>query len=141
VRRGTEEATVPNAYVSLPRPDVPLTRPNEPRPDPIKLTHNFWLNPESDSVDYMPYPSISLPLSAERQKILNAVTRLYSTELGGKRMSKDLDVYTRDAVYDGPYAYADTLPKLAALFHPLLSFFTSRTLSTQVVQTSSLLPC
>lgn len=62
---------------------------NEPHPDPVALTSNPDPSKNSKTgVDYEPHPSSSIPVSPERQEIVNALTRLYS----GSASEEDMQV-------------------------------------------------
>ncbi|MCJ1285892.1 hypothetical protein MMC26_005234 [Xylographa opegraphella] len=87
----------------------------EIRPDPVALTHN---NDEpsqnaASGVDYEPHPEKSIPLSAEHEKILKAITSLYS----GSASKEDMEVYAHDAIYDDPWSYCDTRYKIAGQWY------------------------
>ena len=87
----------------------------EIRPDPVALTHNDddpSQNAES-GVDYEPYPEKSIPISAEHEKILKAITSLYS----GSASKEDMEVYAHDAIYDDPWSYCDTRYKIAGQWY------------------------
>lgn len=68
-----------------------MTTPNpashEPNPDPQALTSNPGNN-SSTGVDYEPHPESSIPLSPERQKIIDSITSLYS----GSASESDMQV-------------------------------------------------
>ncbi|MCJ1416364.1 hypothetical protein MMC32_002699 [Xylographa parallela] len=87
----------------------------EIRPDPVALTHNNddpSQNAES-GVDYEPYPGKSIPISAEHEKIVKAITSLYS----GSASKEDMEVYAHDAIYDDPWSYCDTRYKIAGQWY------------------------
>lgn len=80
---------------------------HEPHPDPLTLTPP---RPGSTSkVDYEPNPSNSAPVPANRQKIIDCITNLYS----GSASEQDMQVYAEKAVYDDPWSYCDTRYKIA----------------------------
>jgi hypothetical protein len=86
----------------------------EPHPDPQALTQNS--NPSQNSsagVDYEPHPSESIPVSAERQKIVDSICRLYS----GSAAEDDMKVYAEKAIYDDPWSYCDTRYKIAGQWY------------------------
>ncbi|MCJ1386937.1 hypothetical protein MMC17_010066 [Xylographa soralifera] len=104
----------------------------EIRPDPVALTHNNddpSQNAES-GVDYEPYPEKSLPISAEHDKILKAITSLYS----GSASKEDMEVYAHDAIYDDPWSYCDTRYKIAGQWYGIPKIMaSSKTLATEIV--------
>ncbi|MCJ1302739.1 hypothetical protein MMC08_005543 [Hypocenomyce scalaris] len=126
----------------------------EIRPDPQALTHNHQDPSQNSStdVDYEPHPEKSLKVSPEHEKIVKAITNLYS----GSASEEDMQVYAEKAVYDDPWSFCDTRYKIAgqwygkALFAPFetvlrqLSGFTgipkvmasSRTLKTEIISDS-----
>lgn len=80
----------------------------EPRPDPQSLTSN----PPHDSstgVDYKPHPGSSIKVTPERERIVKAITNLYS----GSASEEDMQVYAHESVYDDPWSYCDTRYKIA----------------------------
>lgn len=82
----------------------------EKRIDPKALTQNPDPSQNSSSgVDYEPHPEKSIPLDAERQKIVNSICNLYS----GSASEEDMQVYAAAAVYDDPLSYCDTRHKIA----------------------------
>ncbi|MCJ1438078.1 hypothetical protein MMC27_007465 [Xylographa pallens] len=104
----------------------------EIRPDPVALTHNNddpSQNAES-GVDYEPYPEKSIPISAEHEKIVKAITSLYS----GSASKEDMEVYAHDAIYDDPWSYCDTRYKIAGQWYGIPKIMaSSKTLATEVV--------
>jgi hypothetical protein len=52
---------------------------------------------------YTPYPEKSIPLSLERQKILDSICALYS----GSASEEDMNIYAEKAVYDDPLRYCE----------------------------------
>ena len=126
----------------------------EIRPDPQALTHNHQDPSQNSStdVDYEPHPEKSLKVSPEHEKIVKAITSLYS----GSASEEDMQVYAEKAVYDDPWSFCDTRYKIAGqwygmdLFPPFepvrrqLSGFTgipkvmasSRTLKTEIISDS-----
>ena len=87
----------------------------EIRPDPVALTHNEQdpsQNAES-GVDYEPYPEKSIPISPAHEKIVKAITSLYS----GSASKEDMEVYAHDAIYDDPWSYCDTRYKIAGQWY------------------------
>ncbi|MCJ1403423.1 hypothetical protein MMC11_006646 [Xylographa trunciseda] len=104
----------------------------EIRPDPVALTHNEddpSQNAES-GVDYEPYPEKSIPISAEHEKIVKAITSLYS----GSASKEDMEVYAHDAIYDDPWSYCDTRYKIAGQWYGIPKIMaSSKTLATEIV--------
>ena len=89
----------------------------EPRPDPQSLTQNA--NPSLNSstgVDYEPHPEQSIAVPPEREKIVKAITSLYS----GSASEEDMQVYAQEAVYDDPWSYCDTRYKIAGQWYGML---------------------
>lgn len=94
---------------------------HEPHPDPQKLTYNK-ADPSkncSANVDYEPHPESSIPLTPERQKIVNAITALYS----GGASEEDMQVYAEKSIYDDPWSYCDTRYKIAGQWYGTSSDF------------------
>ena len=86
----------------------------EIRPDPQGVTGNEDPSQNSSSgVDYEPHPERSIKLSPERQKIVDAITRLYS----GSANEQDMQVYAEHSVYDDPWSYCDTRYKIAGQWY------------------------
>ena len=91
----------------------------EIRPDPQTLTHNTS-DPAQNSktdVDSEPHPEQSVPTSAENEKIVNAITSLYS----GSASKEDMEVYAEKAIYDDPWSYCDTRYKVAGQWYGRLT--------------------
>ena len=87
----------------------------EIRPDPQALTHNND-DPSQNSVtdvDYEPHPEKSLKVSPEHEKIVKAITSLYS----GSANEEDMQVYAEKAIYDDPWSYCDTRYKIAGQWY------------------------
>ena len=87
----------------------------EIRPNPQALTHNNE-NPSQNSktdVDYEPHPEKSLSVSPEHEKIVKAITSLYS----GSASKEDMEVYAAESVYDDPWSYCDTRYKIAGQWY------------------------
>ena len=87
----------------------------EIRPDTVALTHNDD-DPSQNAasgVDYEPYPEKSIPISPEHEKIIKAITSLYS----GSASKEDMEVYAHDAIYDDPWSYCDTRYKIAGQWY------------------------
>ncbi|SLM34995.1 hypothetical protein LPUS_03998 [Lasallia pustulata] len=87
----------------------------EIRPDPHALTHNPENPSENPSpgVDYTPHPEHSLKISPAHEKIVRAITNLYS----GSASEEDMQVYAEDAVYDDPWSYCDARYKIAGQWY------------------------
>ncbi len=79
-------------------PVDPIAAIHEPHPDPHALTSS-----PGEKVDYRPRPEKSLPLSPERQKILQSICNLYS----GFASEEDMKVYAEKAVYDDPLSFCN----------------------------------
>ncbi|KAE8443378.1 hypothetical protein EG329_001936 [Mollisiaceae sp. DMI_Dod_QoI] len=114
-----------------------MTTPNpashEPNPDPQALTSNPGNN-SSTGVDYEPHPESSIPLSPERQKIIDSITSLYS----GSASESDMQVYAEKAIYDDPWSYCDTRYKIAGQWYGIPKIMsTSRTLATEIVSSTT----
>ena len=91
----------------------------EIRPDVEKLTYNKEdpsQNAETN-VDYEPHPEKSLKVSSEHQRIVKAITSLYS----GSASEEDMQVYAEKAIYDDPWSYCDTRYKIAGQWYGKLS--------------------
>lgn len=87
--------------------------------------------------DYNPNPTQSIPISATRQAILDAVLRLYSgsaTHDPDSTGAADCRVYARKAVYDDVWSYCDTRYKIAGQWYGIPAVMTSsETLGVEVV--------
>ncbi|MCJ1310513.1 hypothetical protein MMC25_004177 [Agyrium rufum] len=104
----------------------------EIRPDPQKLTHNDEDPSQNSStdVDYEPHPERSVPATPEQERIVKAITSLYS----GSASKEDMQVYAEEAVYDDPWSYCDTRYKIAGQWYGIpKAFSSSRTLKTEIV--------
>ena len=88
---------------------------HEIRPHAQKLTGNS--NPDKNTnpgVDYEPHPEQqTIKLEPERQRIVDAICRLYS----GSASAEDMQVYDDKAVYDDPWSYCDTRYKIAGQWY------------------------
>jgi len=93
----------------------PLQDAYEIRPDTVKLTHNDKDASQNTSsgVDYEPHPADSVPISPANEKIVKAITSLYS----GSASEEDMAVYAHDAIYDDPWSYCDTRYKIAGQWY------------------------
>jgi hypothetical protein len=93
-------------------------KPHEPHPDPITLTQNpdpsknTSSGAEGGGVDYEPHPP-GLPIPASRQKIIDAITSLYS----GSASEADMLVYTEKAIYDDPWSYCEDRYRIAGQWY------------------------
>ena len=87
----------------------------EIRPDPQATTYNREEPSENSSthVDYEPHPEKSLKVSPEHERIVKAITSLYS----GSASKEDMEVYADKAVYDDPWSYCDTRYKIAGQWY------------------------
>lgn len=86
----------------------------EPRPDPQSLTSNPDPSQNaSTGVDYEPHPERSIKISSEQERIVKAVTNLYS----GSASKDDMEVYAAESVYDDPWSYCDTRYKIAGQWY------------------------
>lgn len=86
----------------------------EPRPDPQALTSNPDPSQNSSTnVDYEPHPEQSIKVSPERERIVKAITSLYS----GSASEEDMQVYAQEAIYDDPWSYCDTRYKIAGQWY------------------------
>jgi len=97
----------------------------EIRPDVHALASN-----SAGEVDYEPQPERSKPLSPDQDKIVKAITSLYS----GSASKDDMLVYAEKSVYDDPLSYCDDRYKIAGQWYGIPKLFaTSKTLKTEVV--------
>ena len=69
--------------------------------------------------DYEPPPPSCVPLSESRQKIVDAICRLYSAS----KSEEDMQVYAEKAIYDEPWSYCDTRYKIAGQWYAQLDAF------------------
>ncbi|KAL8709198.1 MAG: hypothetical protein Q9220_006078 [cf. Caloplaca sp. 1 TL-2023] len=106
----------------------------EPRPDPQSLTSNPDASQNSSSgVDYEPHPESSIKVSPERERIVKAITSLYS----GSASKEDMEVYAEEAVYDDPWSYCDTRYKIAGQWYGIpMVMASSKTLATEIVSST-----
>ena len=87
---------------------------HEPRPDPQSLTSNpDGSQNSSTGVDYEPHPERSIKIPPEHEKIVKAITSLYS----GSASEEDMQVYAAESVYDDPWSYCDTRYKIAGQWY------------------------
>ena len=92
----------------------------EPHPDPQYLTRNPDPSKNTSSgVDYEPHPENSIPLSAERQRIVDSICHLYS----GGASEELMKVYAEKAIYDDPFSYCDTRYKIAGQWYGMIPPF------------------
>jgi len=73
----------------------------------------------STSEDYQPDPSQSIPLSKERQELVDDIIALYSCEPTIRRVER----YTPDCVYDDQFVYANDRYKMAGQWFALPKLF------------------
>ena len=119
-----------------PNPDPhALTSPN---PDPNeRITKTDRPQNVSKDVDYEPHPEQSLKITPAHEKVLNAITSLYS----GSASESDMLIYAPHAIYDDPWSYCDTRYKIAGQWYGIpLIFGSSKTLATQVVKADPIGP-
>ena len=88
----------PNISLVLNKATMVSPQAHEQHPDPQTLTSTSTL-----AANYLPSPSNSFQLSPSRQKIVEAICRLYS----GSASEEDMQVYGKKAVYDDPWSYCD----------------------------------
>ena len=101
----------------------------EPRPDPQALTSNADPSQNSSTgVDYEPHPERSIKLPPEREKILKAITNLYS----GSASEEDMQVYAAESMYDDPWSYCDTRYKIAGQWYGQFQHSQSPTISAHM---------
>ena|ERR1700712_781903 len=89
---------------------------SEPRPDAQALTGNPDPSKNSSTgVDYEPHPEHSVPLSKEKQHIVDCICNLYS----GSASKQDMEVYSDEetVIYNDPYSYCDTRYKIAGQWY------------------------
>ncbi|KAF2716211.1 hypothetical protein K431DRAFT_279388 [Polychaeton citri CBS 116435] len=90
----------------------------------------------STSEDYHPDPSQSLPLSPQRQALVDDIIALYSCEPTIKRVER----YTPDCVYDDQFVYANDRYKMAGQWFALPKLFNaSKNEGYQVIKNDDLL--
>jgi hypothetical protein len=93
-------------------------KPHEPHPGPVALTSNTDSSKNSSSgVDYEPHPP-GISLSASRQKIVDAITNLYS----GSASEEDMLVYSNRAIYDDPWSYCEDRYRIAGQWYGEFEF-------------------
>lgn len=71
------------------------------------------------SADYTPDPSKSLPLSPQRQALIDDIIALYSCQPTIRRVER----YTSDCVYDDQFVYANDRYKMAGQWFALPKLF------------------
>lgn len=74
----------------------------------------------SGSSDWTPNPAKSLPLSPQRQALIDDIIALYSCKPTVERVKR----YTADCVYDDQFVYADNRYKMAGQWFALPKLFT-----------------
>ncbi|MCJ1235932.1 hypothetical protein MMC14_003906 [Varicellaria rhodocarpa] len=107
----------------------------EIRPDAQGLTHDTTDSSHESAadVDYEPHPERSAPISSENQRIVQAITSLYS----GSASKTDMEVYAEEAIYDDPWSYCDTRYKIAGQWYGIPKVMaSSRTLKTEIISSS-----
>ena len=83
------------------------------------------------SEDYTPDPSKSLPLSKERQSLVDDILDLYSCKPTVQKVKR----YTSDCVYDDQFVYANDRYKMAGQWFALPKLFNeSKTEKYQIVK-------
>lgn len=88
-----------------------------------KAGENFEPRQTSTSADAEPDPSKSLPLSPQRQALIDDIIALYSCEPTVKRVER----YTADCVYDDQFVYANDRYKMAGQWFALPKLFNDST--------------
>jgi hypothetical protein len=84
-----------------------------------KPGEQFEVRQTSTTEDYTPDPSKSLPLSPERQALVDDILALYSCQPTIRRVER----YTADCVYDDQFVYANDRYKMAGQWFALPKFF------------------
>jgi len=84
-----------------------------------KPGEQFEVRQSSTSEDYTPDPSKSLPLSPQRQALVDDIIALYSCEPTIRRVER----YTPDCVYDDQFVYANDRYKMAGQWFALPKLF------------------
>ena len=87
--------------------------------DASKPGEHFEIRQTSESPDYTPNPSKSLPLSPARQALIDDVIALYSCQPTVERVKR----YARDCVYDDQFVYANDRFKMAGQWFALPKLF------------------
>ncbi|GAB0137377.1 hypothetical protein EsDP_00005645 [Epichloe bromicola] len=82
---------------------------------------DFESRQTSSSSDYAPDPSRSLPLTPQRQALLDDIVALYSCRPTIDRVKR----YTPDCVYDDQFGYADNRHKVAGQWFALPRLFSA----------------
>lgn len=81
----------------------------------------FEVRQTSSSEDYTPDPSKSLPLSPNRQSLIDDIIALYSCQPTVERVKR----YTPDCVYDDQFVYANDRYKMAGQWFALPKLFSA----------------
>ena len=87
----------------------------EIRPDPQALTQNYD-DPSQNAktgIDYEPHPEKSIPISSEQERIIKAITSLYS----GSANKEDMEVYAEESIYDDPLSYCSNRRDIAGQWY------------------------
>ncbi|TIA06733.1 hypothetical protein D6C81_09793 [Aureobasidium pullulans] len=84
-----------------------------------KPGEQFEVRQTSTTEDFTPDPSKSLPLSPERQALVDDILALYSCQPTIRRVER----YTADCVYDDQFVYANDRYKMAGQWFALPKFF------------------
>ncbi|EME39848.1 hypothetical protein DOTSEDRAFT_82630 [Dothistroma septosporum NZE10] len=90
--------------------------------------------------DYEPHPEQSIPLSPERQHVLDSILRLYSgsgTHDANATGAQDMRVYAKKSVYDDILSYCDTRYKIAGQWYGIPAVMKSSvTKAVEVVEST-----
>ena len=92
---------------------------NFPKLDSSTPGEQFEVRQTATSEDYKPDPTKSLPLSPERQALIDDIIALYSCAPTIRRVER----YTPDCVYDDQFVYANDRYKMAGQWFALPKLF------------------
>lgn len=107
--------TKPRTLLSTPL----LMRTMASAPSKTAPGEQFEVRQTSATEDWHPTPSKSIPLSKERQALVDDIIALYSCEPTVERVKR----YTPDCVYDDQFVYANDRYKMAGQWFALPKLF------------------
>ncbi|KAK8211377.1 hypothetical protein M8818_003344 [Zalaria obscura] len=121
LRTATRTAFRPSQYTTCRALTKPLRPLHNPQTAPMssKPGEDFEVRQTATSDDYTPDPSKSLPLSPQRQALVDDIIALYSCEPTVRRVER----YTPDCVYDDQFVYANDRYKMAGQWFALPKLF------------------
>ena len=121
LRPFTTSSTIMSSNSKMESASLPASAPGE----------NYEPRQTHPSEDYTPDPSKSIPLSKERQALVDDILDLYSCKPTVQKVKR----YTPDCVYDDQFVYANDRYKMAGQWFALPKLFKdSKTEKYQIVK-------